>query len=438
MDLLPCSLEAEKAVLGSALIETPACRWAIQYLVPEAFYQERNRLVFESLRRVFQAQDSADMVLVGEDLRRAGKIGDIGGSSYLAECQSTVATAAHVEHYGKLVLRAYYDRQVIREAERLKSEDDREDALDKIGRIFRARDLLDSRGVVGLKDSIGRVLDQLGSGPVEMTGTGFSGLDEVLGGSEAGDLLTVGARTGVGKTAFLVCMALNLAKSGKRVAFFAGEMGPDQVTKRALAAKSQVEHWRIRTRRLDLEAARKVQKAAEELVPLEVFYCGLPSPRLQDIKATCDACRADIAVVDYLTRCTLPQAESMRIGVNRFMVGLKNFARETNRIVYLAAQVNRLTDKSPDSPPTLSDLKESGAIEEESDAVLLMHMDREYRHQDGPVPLKLAVAKNRHGRTGACEVTFDRRYMEVSDGNSAGAGQDEPVGIERSISQEEV
>lgn len=418
----PQALEAEKAVLGCALFDDSACRWVASNLVPEAFYLESHRAIFGAIRDSFKDHGAADLTLVHQRLVHVGQSGEAGGKEYLKEVLGTVASSNFTEHYGKLVLRAYYDRQVLRESDRLKSEDTREDALDRIGRIFRARDLLESRGVVMLADSVARVLRRMDEGPVDLMGTGFAAIDQVLRGSEAGDLVTVGARTGVGKTAYLVCQAMNLAQRNKRVAIFSGEMGPDQVTRRALAARARVEHWRVRAQVFGEGDAARLVRAAESLHQLPISYCGLPSPRLQDIRATCDATRADVAVVDYLTRCTLPQAESMRVSVNMFMKGLKNFARETRRVVYLAAQINRLTDKSPDSPPTLSDLKESGAIEEESDAVLLLHIARENRHRDQPIPLQVMVAKNRHGKTGISEVVFDRRYMEVRDAISGELG----------------
>lgn len=427
--ILPHALDAERGVLSAAMTTTAACRWMLQHLTPPAFYSTTHRLVFQAIRTVFDARGTADVVLVGQQMRHTDTYAEAGGIEFFRELMNSMGSDTLVEHYGKLVLRTYYDRQVIAEAQTLKDEAGREDVLARIGQLFRARDLLEARGVVSLGESLGRVVDALNAGPADMMKTGYHALDQLLGGSEAGDLLTVGARTGVGKTAMLTCLAMRLAEAGKRVTFFAGEMGPDQVTKRALAARAQVDHWRVRTRKIGQPEAQRLLRAAEGMQDLPITYCSLPSPRLQDIMATCDAARADVAVIDYLTRCTLPPAENMRVSVNRFMVGLKNFARETGRIVFLAAQINRLTDKAPDGPPTLSDLKESGAIEEESDGVILLHVNRDDRHLDQPVALRLAVAKNRHGRTGACELTFDRRYMEVRDS----VDQSQAVGVDLAL-----
>ena len=420
----PQAIDAERALLGSALISKEACRWMLDHLADGAFYREAHEIVFKSIRGVFESMGDADIVLVAEDLKKSGKLGDVGGVMFLKELQDGVASHSHVEHYGRLVLTAHFDRLIIRESSKFSDEDKRDEALRTISQICRARDLLESKGVISIGDSLDRVIARLKEGPVKLSGTEFDPIDKIIKGSESGDLVTVGARTGVGKTALLVSLALRLARFGKRVAFFAGEMAPDQVTKRALANWSHVEHWRIRSGNIENGTMQGIEKAAGEMSGLPIFYCGLPSPRLQDIKAMCDACRSDVVIVDYLTRCTLPKAENLRIQVGHFMVGIKNFARETGRIVYLAAQINRLADKAEDGVPTLSDLKESSSIEEESDAVLLLHVFKNDRAIDGPVTLNIGIAKNRHGMTGSCSLVFDKRFMEVEDAEKIGQVRD--------------
>lgn len=437
-DIQPQALEAERALLGSMLIEAAACRWALDRIANSAFYHDRNRTVFSAIKSVFESEGAVDLVLVSEWLREKGLAAEAGWAQYLFELTKSVSTASHVEHYGKAVLRTHFDRLLIREATLLAQEDKRDAALQRISQICRAKDLLDSKGLITLADSLDKVIASLSGGPVQKLYLGFKELDWLTGGHEPGHLVTVGARTGVGKTAFCLAATLNLAQAGKGVSFFAGEMEPDQVTLRALASKTKIEHWRLRDRRLsESEEVPRVREQADSMRSLPVSYCRLPSPRLRDIRSTTDAARADVTVVDYLTRCTLPEGESMRVSVSRFMVGLKNFARDTNRLVILAAQINRRVDGNPDTPPNLSDLKESGTIEEESDCVVLLHIPKDQRHAEGAVPLSCFVAKNRHGRTGTCELVFDRRYMEVRDGDKermgGGSAQDQgELGIKAS------
>lgn len=419
----PQTLEAEKAVLGSMLIEPDACSWALAHLTADVFYEPRNGLVFRAVEAVYQRDRAADLTLVLEELRKNKTVGEVGGSAYLSDLLASVSTAAYVEHYGKLVLRAHFDRLIEKRATRLQYEDERDGVIDEIARICRARDLLEAKGLITMGETVDRVLAAMKQGPAEKVMTGFPELDRVIGGAEPGHLVTVGARTGVGKTAFCLTLMVNMARAGKNVAFFAGEMEPEQITLRALSADSKIEHWRLRDRRVSHAEGQALERQADMMRNLPISYCRIPSPRLQDIRATADAARAEVVIVDYLTRCSLPAGENMRVRVSQFMIGLKNFARETGRVVILAAQINRRVDGNSETPPNLSDLKESATIEEESDVVLLLHIPTEQRHASGPVQLMVAAAKNRHGKTGSCELSFDRRFLEIRDtGSQQGVG----------------
>ena len=411
----PSSLEAEKALLGSALCSAEACRWMLARLVDGAFYSESHRVIFREIEKLFNDHGAVDAVLLIDSLRKSLNLGKVGGAKYVLDLTHFVSTADYVEHYGRIVLRAHFDRLIIKESAKLSDEEQREQAMAAISQICRARDLLDARGMITIEESVDSVLSHISDGPVKMINTGFATLDEKTKGSEPGDLITLGGRTGHGKTAFLISLGLNLARSGLRVAMFPGEMAPDQVTKRALSSVSGVEHWRVRGGNLDQFTIKKIKDSAPAISRLQIAYADDPSPTLGDIKSFADAYRADVVIVDYLTRCSLPEGESMRVSVNKFMVGLKNFARETNRLVFLAAQINRQTDKGGDVPPYLSDLKESGAIEEESDMVLLLHIAKDDKDKNGTITLNVAVAKNRHGETGVRKLAFNRVTMSVFD-----------------------
>ena len=412
LTLPPSSLEAERAVLGSALITPEAARWVKQNLEADAFYVERHRSILAGITEVMEAGMDADIVTVAEWLRHHKLLGDVGGPQYLQECQNTVATAAHIEHYGRIVKGLYLERLILRDSYNLRDPDKRDAAMEALATHYRSKDMLDARGGMTIKEGVHRVIDGLESGPADLMNLGLSSLDAIIGGMEGGDLLTLGARTGSGKTATLLSVAIAVAKTGKIVAYFAGEMGGEQVTKRALAAESGVPHWMIRQRKFKKDLWSDITSAAARLADLPLHFCTIPSPSLKDITAFSDNVRADVVIVDYLTRCDLPRAESMRVSVTKFMVGIKNFARTTDRRVLLAAQINRATDRV-EAPPKLADLRESGAIEDESDFAVLLYMSPEAKLADGTVPVQAAVAKSRHGRVGAADLVFEKETMRI-------------------------
>lgn len=412
LTLPPQALYAEQATLGAALITKEAARWVCANMSAKVFYTDRHRWVFEAIETTAAEGLDVDIVTVAERLSHDGVLGDVGGPQYLQECQFLVGSAYNVEHYGKLVLRADMEREILKASLMVRDEMKRDEALERIAVVCRARDMLDAKGGLSMADAMNRVLDELEKGPAKMIRLGLSNIDRLTGGSKPGDLVTVGARTGTGKTAFLLSVALNMAREGRRVAFCAGEMAGEQVGMRALSAVSGVHHWKIREVKMNASEQRAVAKAASQLSELPISFCTVPSPSLRDIRSFADSVGAEVVFVDYLTRCSMPHAESMRVSVNRFMVGLKNFARETSRFVVLAAQINRATDRV-DVPPKLADLKESGAIEEESDGVILLHVGAEAKLADGKVPLQAAVAKNRHGKVGAVDLLFDKDVMRI-------------------------
>ena len=410
----PQSPEAERAVLGSAMISEDASRWLSENLTAEMFYQDQHKAIFKAIQSVMENGGTVDIITLVESLRSSNKLGEVGGIEVLKVCPDSVAHASHVAHYGRIVKLSFLERRLLKAMTKAKDPMQREEALGEVYEICRERDMLAHRGGITMGDALHLVVDGIDKGPADIMKTGIVQLDKVFGGMEGGDLLTLGARTGAGKTATLLSMAVNIAKSGKRVAFFAGEMGGEQVAKRALSQESCIDHWKLRERRLNKDDLRSILEASGRLSKLPIFFCTIPSPSIKDIMAFSASTKADCVIVDYLTRCRLPQAESMRLQVSHFMVALKNFARETEKRVLLAAQINRATDKS-DSPPKLSDLRESGAIEEESDVVVLLYLNEEARYSDGPVTLSMAVAKNRHGRVGSVDVPFNKPIMLVGD-----------------------
>lgn len=416
--LPPMALVAEEACLGSALIEAPAARWLFQATTEAVFYKTIHRIIYKAMKVVFERDEVIDPTLIIEELRKTGDLGEVGGPTYVVGLTKKVSTAAHVKHYGNLVLRAYYDRELWRASHLLREEDKRDEAIDKITRIVRAKDLTYARGGISIKEAAHQVVDDIQDAeenPVDLIKIGLPAIDFVTGGHENGDLVVWGARPRVGKTAVLLTIAMNMARNlGKTIAYFAGEMTGKQVVRRAIASESGIFHSRLRARNIRKDQWATLTAAAAKLSELPIQFCTIPSPSLRDIAAFSDAVRADIVIVDYLTRCTLPDAETERVRVNHFMRGLKNLGRETDRLIHLGAQLNRQMDKIEDKRPNLSDLKESGAIEEEADVVILMHCTKANVESNETVPVECAVAKNRNGMCGGADILFDKKLMRIT------------------------
>lgn len=422
----PSNPEAERAIIASAIISPEAARWAVEHLSSRDFYSDKNSAAFDAIVSLLAEGIDPDIVAMADRLRKAGKFGDMGGMDYFKAVMSSVATADHIKHYADIILRCACERDMIRhatalqEAVRADDSEARDAALDAIGKAAARRELVGSPAITSMSDAVHGVLDELEKGKTTTIATGLH-IDAKIDGLERGDLMTVGARTGVGKTALLLAIARNMAKAGLRVAYFAGEMTERQVAMRALSAESSIPHWRLRKRQIRGDWT-SINSAAGRLADLSIFFCSEPSPDIQAIRAFSDAAQADVIFVDYLTRCTMPRAENMRVGVNKFMQALKNMARSTGRVVILAAQINRMTDRLK-AEPVLADLKESGAIEEESDAVVLLSIvhDDEYKAQEaqGIIPntvtIRADVAKNRHGQTGFTDLRFEREFVRVGD-----------------------
>ena len=402
----PESKEAEMACIGSALTDSHSARYFVTELQPEMFYSTANQTIAKFIHSTLKSESAVDVVILGTKMRENAVLGDAGGSQYLLECMKSISTTNFFPYYAKLVLESWYDRQMEAVAS-LGAGDNAE----RIYTLHREKEAVTSVQGVSIRHAVMKVLDGLDE-KYELMKLGIQKVDDILGGVEPGDLTTIAARTGNGKTAILISLALKMAKAGKRIVFFAGEMGPEQIVKRALANESGVNHFRIRTRKLDPAHLKELTISGEKMSKLPIHFSDIPSPSLKDIRGLAESFNADVVMIDYLTRCNLPKSDNYRLSVNAFMVGLKNFLRETNRYGILAAQIGRNIDKS-DKAPYLSDIKESSSIEEESDQVILLYLDQIAKSDNGSVFLNAFIAKNRHGETGECRLIFNKPLMRV-------------------------
>lgn len=412
----PNDKTAEQAVLGSMLIPPASGAVAVarELLTPEDFYQEAYRVAFRAILAVADRREVPDAVTVGAELARSGAEGI--SRADLVECSSVVVSAAHVEHYARVVRRASLERQIISASSRL-SVDQCPENLTALSELVRQKEMLGAPPLlVYSRDISSDIVDSLaGPTPPRLHQTGIHGLDTACLGFAPGELLTVAGSTNIGKSLFLLGMMHSTAAKGTRCLFVGSEMTARETFLRHLSVESGVEAWRIRKGRLDASHTAALAGSMGRMHEMPVSILDLPEPSLQDIEAALVASRAEVVFVDYLTRCRLPREESLRLRIKAFMVSLKSLARRRGVFVVLAAQLSRAVYGREENAPTLADLSESSSIEQESDAVVLLWAPKAKQPGTGRV-LEANVAKNRHGERGlAVDLSLDDETLRITE-----------------------
>jgi len=417
MDVPAQNLEAEQAVLGSMLIEHQAVQKALNHLKPEDFYLDTHREIFAVMRELLARDGKAgiDMVTVGAVLRGVGKLDSVGGMQYLSDCQGIVGTAGHVEHYATIVKKCSLSRQVDAQLIRLandKTSENMRELGDLIGDLYgSATDcILDFRK--DLNAAIEALLDKKRK-PIM---TGFAGLDAVICGVERQELWTVGARTSGGKTAMMTRLMVNFGLADVPCLYITTEMTAEQMVGRILPMASGVPAWKFRRRVVKEEEHKQIFDAcADSLSLMPIYIYGRSRVGVDEIRSAIIRTKPAVVFVDYLQRCKYPRGDNRVYQIEDFMVELKTLTQDLNVVTFLGAQLDRALDKTPSAMPTLSDLRGSGAIEHESDGVLLLWKptDETLRKDVAYVPppgnsllIRAVVAKGRNCAAGA-QVDFD-------------------------------
>ena len=402
---------AEKATVGAMMISDWAADQGLLLLRPEHFYHIKPQSTFIAIKRLRSRTHKADFTTVHEET----KLTKVVDFSELMEFANFAVIDLHLPYYASCVRKSYLDRDIKAKAISLASDNsDSIEKSDELRKVCVEREAEDSPRVFSLTENLQETLKDLESKPPDKMTLGVKALNDVIGGVESGDLLTVGARTGRGKTALMVKLALEAARQKWKVCYFSGEMSASQLLRRMLSGVANVPASAIRNRDTRLDWGR-ITAASESLNELPLTICDIPSPSLGTIETVAFQNKAQIIVVDYLQRCELPHAKEHRIRIQEFMVGLKNLCRLRGLIGILGCQVNRQTDRSADTPPTLADLRESSSIEEESDQVVLLWAPSESWNNYGDLTLDAIVAKNRHGPTGMTKLLFRRQYVDIVD-----------------------
>ncbi|MFC1631634.1 replicative DNA helicase [Candidatus Omnitrophota bacterium] len=429
----PQNLEAEIAVLGSMLIEEEAIAQAIETVNAAYFYNDAHQKIFAAIIDLYGANKAADLVTLTEELKRKGVLDEIGGAAYLTELTTTVPTAANVGHYAKIVKEKAVLRNLIHTATQIVSQsyDGQQDAnvlLDKAEKlIFEIAGSQLQGATVSLKEIIKDSIETIEGfyrRKAHVTGlpTGFEDIDIMTAGLHNGELIVIAGRPSMGKSAFATCIAEYIGtQEQKAVAIFSLEMAKEQLVQRMLCSHARVELQKARSGFLTQSDWPKLVTAAGKLAEAPVFIddsAGLSALELR-AKARRLKSRYDISlvIVDYLQLMTGgARIENRQQEISDITRSLKTLSKELNLPIIAISQLSRAPEKRESFRPRLSDLRESGAIEQDADVVMLLFREEYYHPKDTNKGItEIIVAKQRNGPVGSQNLLFLSEYTRFDN-----------------------
>lgn len=414
----PHSEEAEKSVIGAVLIDKDAIVQIAEITRSEHFYFQNHRDIYEAMIKLYDERSAIDVVTLSNELKKQKKLKTSGGASYLAELSTMVPTSAHVVEYAKIVKQTYTKRALIAlaaEVNELAFDDAKEtgDILDKAeSEIFALSYNQSKGGFSPLRDTLASSFERLdelqrNSGQLRGVPTGFADLDRVLAGFQNSNLIILAARPGTGKTAFSLNVAQAAAvKYKKKIAFFSLEMSKEELVDRLLVSQADIDAWKLKTGRLDDQDFLKISDAMGVLAEAPIYIDDTPGLSIFEMRTKARRLMSehgiDMIVVDYLQLAQGRTKDNRVQEVGEISQGLKNLARELKVPVLSLAQLSRAVESRGEKVPQLSDLRESGSIEQDADVVMfLFRKDDDIREA-----VTLKIAKHRNGGLEDVELYF--------------------------------
>jgi replicative DNA helicase len=437
---LPHNLEAERSVLGAILIENRALNQAQEILTEEDFYRESHRTIFRTMSGLNETRGAIDLVTLKEALDSAGSLERVGGAPYIASLLDGVPRSSNVEHYARIVKEKSVLRNLIGSASRIlnrcyEGEDTAELLLDEAQReIFSLAEDRLRTGFVHLREVAAPTLeyiDRVHQHKELITGlaTGFERLDEMTSGLQNNDLIIVAGRPSMGKTALAVNIAQNVGtRLGRSVGIFSLEMSREQLFLRMLCGQARVDAHQLRTGRLGKEDWQRLTLAFGELTEAPVYVDDTAGLTLFEMRAKARRLKAekglDLLVVDYLQLMrTREKFENRNQEISEISRSLKALAKELSVPVIAVSQLSRAPEqRGGNHKPQLSDLRESGAIEQDADVVLLLYREEYYKPDkiEAQGVAEVNVAKQRNGPTGSVDLVFIREYTRFENPDLSG------------------
>ncbi len=421
---VPHSREAEEAVVGAVLINPEAYYDVAQFLSADDFYIHRHRFIWEAFTRLHEQRIPTDLMTLSEELDRVGQLADVGGSAYLTSLINQVPSSLNAESYGRIVEGHSIRRKMIVAANKIAAlayneenivdtvMNEAEKAVFNVSERRLKHDLLPISSV--LSDYYDRI-DDLAKRPEDFHGvpTGFIDLDRMLGGLQPSDLLIIAGRPGQGKTGFLLSIAKNAALTHKKkVAIFSLEMSNEQVVQRLIAQETGIDSQRMRTGKLTEQEWPLFTHSIEVFSDTKIFLDDTPAITPMQLRTKCRRLHMeygiDLIIVDYLQLMGGDTRNDNRVQeVSYISRNLKILARELNVPVLTAAQLSRAVEQRSDKRPVLSDLRESGSLEQDADIVMFIYRPDQYeKDSDKHNVAEIIVAKHRNGPVGSVELIF--------------------------------
>ena len=426
----PNSIEAEQSVLGAMIIDKEAINSALGIIKPEDFYKEANREIFETMIVLFNKNEPVDLITLSEELKRRGTLDNIGGVTYLANLSSSIATTANIKYYCKIVQEKSILRRLIKSSDDImgKAFEDTEEvsAIIELAErnIFDITQGSHREGFSPISEVLLNSFAQIeerAANKGRLTGleTGFIDLDNKLSGLQKSDLILLAARPSMGKTALGINIATHSAlKSNAKVAIFSLEMSKEQLVQRVISATSHVDLQKIISGNLGDDEWMKVVDSMGPLSQMNIFIDDTAGISLMEMKAKCRRLKIekglDLILVDYLQLMQLEgRQESRQQEISAISRGLKALAKEMECPVIALSQLSRAPELRSDHRPILSDLRESGAIEQDADVVLFLYRDEYYNKETELKNIgELIIAKHRNGPTGSIELVWKGEYTK--------------------------
>lgn len=425
----PQNIEAEQAVLGAILLEKEAIILVNDILAPEDYYRVVHQKIFSAMRNVSQSGEPVDLVTLTAELQKKNLLEEVGGVSYLTDLVNAVPTAANVEYYAKIVEEKSIIRRLIRVATEIASTG--YSSSDKVNelveeaekKIFEISNKKSSRGFVVIKDVLEETIERIeflhqSKGEVTGVTTGYTDLDRITSGFQKSDLIIVAARPSVGKTAFALNIAQNVAcRSEVPVAIFSLEMSASQLVQRMLSAEGNIDGYKLRTGRLDEDSDwNKLTMAMSTLSSAEIYVDDTPGINIYDIRSKARRLKAEkglgLIVIDYLQLITVrSKSDNRQQEISEISRQLKSIARELEVPVIALSQLSRAVEQRQDKRPMLSDIRESGSIEQDADLVAFLYRDDYYNTEtESPGVVEVLISKHRNGPVGKVELLFMKNY----------------------------
>lgn len=439
--LPPQALELEEAVLGALMLEKSALNAVVEFLKPEHFYSEAHREIYNAIIQLFKSSEPVDMRTVVAQLRKEGKIELVGGAYYIAELTSKVSSAANMEYHARVIIEMAIKRDLIQIASKVHQDayEDTTDVFELLDKteqsIFAISDSNLRKNYDNMKNLMYRAIQELQKLKEHKDGltgvpTGFSSLDRMTSGWQNSDLVIIAARPGMGKTAFVVSAMRNAAVDFKRpVAIFSLEMASVQLVNRMISAEAELEGEKIRKGQLADHEWQQLVHKTNRLSAAPIFIDDTPALSILELRAKCRRLKAEhnieLIIVDYLQLMRGDSAGNREQEIASISRALKGIAKELQVPVLALSQLSRgVETRGGDKRPQLSDLRESGSIEQDADIVMFLYRPEYYKitvDEEG-LPTQgmgeVIIAKHRNGSTGTVKLKFVGKYTKFADFDS--------------------